>query len=70
MLAGTGMQEWVECPKRRQAVMLRSETPRYWEFEMAEYIFLMHDDAISNDDAWGPYIERLQQADSSKAVAP
>ena len=28
---------------------------------MAEYILLMHDDAISNDDAWGPYIQALQQ---------
>src|SRR5262245_8750302 len=28
---------------------------------MPEYILLMHDDAISNDDAWGPYIQKLQQ---------
>jgi hypothetical protein len=28
---------------------------------MAEYILLMHDDAISNDDAWGSYIQKLQQ---------
>jgi len=41
--------------------MLRSETLRYWEFEMTEYIFLMHDDATSNDDAWGQYIQKLQQ---------
>ena len=27
---------------------------------MAEYILLMHDDAISNDHAWGPYIQKLQ----------
>jgi hypothetical protein len=41
--------------------MLRSETLRYWDFEMAEYILLMHDDAMSNNDAWGPYIQKLQQ---------
>lgn len=23
---------------------------------MAEYIFLMHDDAIDDDKAWGPYL--------------
>jgi len=28
---------------------------------MAEYILLMHDDAIGHDDAWGPYIQKLQQ---------
>jgi hypothetical protein len=28
---------------------------------MAEYMLLMHDDAIGNDDAWGPYIQQLQQ---------
>ena len=28
---------------------------------MAEYIFLMHDDAVSDDDAWTPYISKLQQ---------
>ncbi len=28
---------------------------------MAEYMFLMHDDAVSNDDAWSPYIRKLQQ---------
>src|SRR5262245_17083627 len=26
-----------------------------------EYILLMHNDATSNDDAWGPYIQKLQQ---------
>src|SRR5262245_66014499 len=41
--------------------MLRSGTQWYWGFEMAEYIFLMHDDAISSDNAWGPYIQKLQQ---------
>jgi hypothetical protein len=28
---------------------------------MPEYILLMHDDAISNDDAWRPYLQKLQQ---------
>jgi hypothetical protein len=28
---------------------------------MAEYILLMHDDANSSDDAWGPYIEKLKR---------
>jgi hypothetical protein len=28
---------------------------------MSEYILLMHDDATSNDDAWGPYIEKLKK---------
>jgi hypothetical protein len=32
------------------------------EFDMAEYIFLMHDDAIADDAAWGPYLSRLKQA--------
>jgi hypothetical protein len=41
--------------------MLRSQTQQYWEIEMAEYILLIHDDAISNDDDWGPYIQKLQQ---------
>jgi hypothetical protein len=31
------------------------------EIDMAEYIFLMHDDAISDDEAWTPYIRKLQQ---------
>ena len=31
---------------------------------MAEYIFLMHDDAITNDDAWGPYVQKLQDGGS------
>jgi len=28
---------------------------------MAEYIFLMHDDAIAGGRAWEPYLHRLQQ---------
>jgi hypothetical protein len=28
---------------------------------MAGYIFLMHDDAIVDEDAWGPYLEKLQR---------
>jgi hypothetical protein len=28
---------------------------------MPEYIFLMHDDAVADEMAWGPYVERLQQ---------
>lgn len=31
---------------------------------MAEYIMLMHDDAITEDDAWGPYIEKLRASGS------
>ena len=34
---------------------------RLLEIAVAEYILLMHNDAISNDDAWGPYIQKLQQ---------
>ena len=49
--------------------MLRSQTERYWEIEMAQYILLMHD-AISNDDDWGPYVQKLSRADSSKVAAP
>ena len=28
---------------------------------MAEYIFLMHDDAIDDDKAWEPYLDKLKQ---------
>jgi hypothetical protein len=28
---------------------------------MTEYIFLMHDDAIDDEEAWGPYLDRLKQ---------
>ena len=28
---------------------------------MAEYICLMHDDAIADDKAWEPYVRKLQQ---------
>jgi hypothetical protein len=28
---------------------------------MAEYIFLMHDDAIGAEKLWEPYLERLKQ---------
>jgi hypothetical protein len=28
---------------------------------MPEYILLMHDDAASDDTAWGPYLEGLEQ---------
>lgn len=28
---------------------------------MSEYIFLMHDDAVADENAWGPYLHRLQQ---------
>jgi hypothetical protein len=28
---------------------------------MAEYIFLMHDDALVDGEAWEPYLRRLQQ---------
>ena len=28
---------------------------------MLDYIFLMHNDAISADQAWGAYIQKLQQ---------
>jgi hypothetical protein len=31
---------------------------------MAEYIFLMHDDALGDEKAWGPYLHRLQQGGS------
>lgn len=33
----------------------------YCGFKMAEYIFLMHDDASNGDDAWGPYVQKLLQ---------
>ena len=28
---------------------------------MPDYILLMHDDSAADDDAWGPYLQRLQQ---------
>jgi hypothetical protein len=28
---------------------------------VADYILLMHDDAAAEEDAWDPYLERLQQ---------
>jgi hypothetical protein len=28
---------------------------------MADYIFLMHDDAAAEEDGWEPYLKRLQQ---------
>ena len=28
---------------------------------MAEYIFLMHDDAVADEKAWEPYLRKLQQ---------
>jgi hypothetical protein len=34
---------------------------RIKEIDMAEYIFLMHDDAIDDDKAWGPYLDKLKQ---------
>jgi hypothetical protein len=34
---------------------------RIKEIDMAEYIFLMHDDAIEDDTAWGPYLDKLKQ---------
>jgi hypothetical protein len=33
---------------------------------MPEYILLMHDDASSSDDDWGPYIEKLQRVGCSE----
>jgi hypothetical protein len=29
---------------------------------MAEYILLMHKDAVSDPDAWAPYLDRLRQS--------
>ena len=29
---------------------------------MSEYIFLMHDDAVADESAWGPYLQTLQQS--------
>ncbi|TMJ49820.1 MAG: hypothetical protein E6G85_20030 [Alphaproteobacteria bacterium] len=31
---------------------------------MAEYIFFMHDDALGDEDAWGPYLQGLRQGGS------
>jgi hypothetical protein len=31
------------------------------ETDMAEFIFLMHDDAIADETSWEPYLRRLQQ---------
>jgi hypothetical protein len=28
---------------------------------MAEYIFLMHDDALDDENAWGPYLQGLKK---------
>jgi hypothetical protein len=32
-----------------------------WETDMAEYILLMHNDALDDEKAWEPYIQRLKQ---------
>src|SRR5262245_26213947 len=32
------------------------------EVTMAEYIFLMHDDAVDSDEDWEPYLQRLRQS--------
>ena len=29
---------------------------------MAEYLLLMHGDAADDENAWGPYVQRLKQA--------
>src|SRR5262245_24195202 len=34
---------------------------RHWEIGVTEFIFLMHDDSITDDDGWDPYIRRLQE---------
>jgi hypothetical protein len=31
------------------------------ETDMAEYILLMHNDALDDEKAWEPYIQRLKQ---------
>jgi hypothetical protein len=33
----------------------------YREVRMAEYIFLMHDDSVIEDDAWETYLQRLRR---------
>ena len=33
---------------------------------MAEYIFLMHDDAVADEKAWEPYLRGCGRADSSR----
>jgi hypothetical protein len=30
--------------------------------DMAEYIFLMHDDALGDEKAWDSYVQRLKQS--------
>ena len=40
---------------------------------MPDYILLMHDDGAADDDAWGPYLQRLQQEGSfegGSAIGP
>lgn len=32
-----------------------------WRRTVADFILLMHGDAVSSDDAWAPYIARLRQ---------
>jgi hypothetical protein len=34
----------------------------YWVTDMAEYIFLMHDDALDDEKAWESYVQRLKQS--------
>jgi hypothetical protein len=31
------------------------------EIDMPDYIFFMHDDAVADRNAWGPYLDRLRQ---------
>lgn len=40
---------------------------------MPDYILLMHDDSAADDDAWGRYLQRLQQGgffESGSAIGP
>jgi hypothetical protein len=37
---------------------------------MADYIFLMHDDANVSDEAWAPYIRTCKSAGTFKVAAP
>ena len=40
---------------------------------MAEYIFLMHDDGDADEEAWAPYLRRLEQGgffEGGSAIGP
>src|SRR5215468_555787 len=42
--------------------MQKFQLQRVRELTMPDYILLMHDDAVTDDRAWEPYLRRLRQS--------